>query len=233
MRLLHIGRATTNEIVVADQTVSRQHAQLMIDDIGQVTLVDLNSSNGCFVNGRRITGPTRLDSSDIVKVGEFLLPWRQYVQAGTQTQMGTSAAAPSPTPMSAAVQEIYAVPNDATQAPSPKKKTMLYVIVGAAALLVIILVVIWFTGGSTPTLEGKWKEKDDPKTWVNFEAGGKYTEGFKDAVVYDSANWKAMGVDRILIKKGEIETSKRYKFEGSNLLITYDGEMTEYVKDEK
>jgi hypothetical protein len=233
MRLLHIGRATTNDIVISDQTVSRQHAQLIIDDLGQATLVDLNSGNGSFVNGKRITEARRLDPTDIVKVGEYLLPWRNYLQA-EPSHVHTSASAPvaqAPAPVAqVAAREEAAMPIAPEQKPFPWK----WIGLGAAALALIVVLVIVFTSGSaTPKLDGKWHEEDEADNWINFGADGKYTEGFKNAVTYDSATWKAMGVDRILIQKGELEISRTYKFDDGDLLITQSGKMTIYEREKE
>jgi hypothetical protein len=108
------------------------------------------------------------------------------------------------------------------------------ILLGGVGLLVVIAIVIFLIpgGNNQKDLLGKWHEKEDREAWIEFADGGKYTEGYKDAVVYDSATWKAMGVDRILIEKGHIEISKRYKFDGDELFITYNRKTTAYVKDE-
>ncbi|HEX2899952.1 MAG TPA: FHA domain-containing protein, partial [Bacteroidia bacterium] len=152
MRLLHIGRATSNDIVIADTTVSRQHAQLMIDDGGQVTLIDLSSSNGTFVNGRRISSPTRLDPTDIVKVGEYLLPWRQHVQASPQTQVGQGDRVAA-----AVVSEPQSRPASYDSAPAKSSNKKLFIAFGAIgglALVVVIVAVLIFAGGGKPDFVG-------------------------------------------------------------------------------
>lgn len=231
MRLLHIGRATTNDIVVSDQTVSRQHAQFIIDDLGQATLIDLNSANGTFVNGKRISEPRRLDPTDIVKVGEYLLPWRNYLHETPQAQAQTPppvADLSQPAP-----QERAPVPTDTpdtVRKPLPWK----WIAVGGAGLLVVvILIVMLSSGGATPKLDGKWHEKDDADSWINFGPNGKYTEGYEDSVTYDSATWKAMGVDRILIEKGSLGISRTYKFDGDELKITQGGKPTLYEREQE
>jgi hypothetical protein len=50
---LILGRSSTCELVFADDTVSRRHAELRIVD-GRWILRDLGSSNGTWVNGRRV-----------------------------------------------------------------------------------------------------------------------------------------------------------------------------------
>jgi hypothetical protein len=50
---LVIGRSSGCQLVLADDTVSRRHAELFVEE-GRWLLRDLDSSNGTWVNGRRI-----------------------------------------------------------------------------------------------------------------------------------------------------------------------------------
>jgi Protein of unknown function (DUF3662)/FHA domain len=49
-----IGRLPECGVVLSDTNVSRRHAQVVMDD-GEIMVSDLGSTNGTFVNGRRIT----------------------------------------------------------------------------------------------------------------------------------------------------------------------------------
>lgn len=62
-----IGRAKTNGIVVHDALASRVHAMLVFTPAG-TEIRDNNSSNGTFVNGRRVTR-SLLHDGDIVTIG--------------------------------------------------------------------------------------------------------------------------------------------------------------------
>jgi len=66
--ILRIGRRPTNDVVIPDPTVSRQHARLEQAHSGLV-LIDENSCNGTFVNGCRIMNSTVLRSGDILRFG--------------------------------------------------------------------------------------------------------------------------------------------------------------------
>ena len=82
MKQINIGRAETNDIVITDDnTVSREHLQILIDDDALVFITDLNSSNGTFKNGKKIIGNHQilLNKQDIVKIGDTSLPWQDYV----------------------------------------------------------------------------------------------------------------------------------------------------------
>ncbi len=63
-----IGRSADCEIVVDGASVSRHHALILVDSRGAV-LEDLNSTNGVFVNGRRVLRE-RLRDGDVVTLGE-------------------------------------------------------------------------------------------------------------------------------------------------------------------
>ena len=64
-----IGRAEENDVVISDPLVSRYHARLALN-AGICTLTDLDSGNGSFVNGERITGEKRLRPGDVLRFSE-------------------------------------------------------------------------------------------------------------------------------------------------------------------
>lgn len=51
---LGIGRASSSDIQLVHDGISRQHAQIVTDEQGRHVLVDLDSSNGTFIEGQRI-----------------------------------------------------------------------------------------------------------------------------------------------------------------------------------
>jgi hypothetical protein len=51
-----IGRASSSDIQLVHDGISRQHAQIVLDERGRHVLVDLDSSNGTFIEGQRIRG---------------------------------------------------------------------------------------------------------------------------------------------------------------------------------
>ncbi|MDH6227617.1 ABC-type multidrug transport system ATPase subunit/pSer/pThr/pTyr-binding forkhead associated (FHA) protein [Streptomyces sp. MJP52] len=70
-RVMRIGRALENELVVSDLQVSRNHAEFHAMPDGRCEIRDLGSHNGTYVNGQPIPkGGTRvLGPSDVVGVG--------------------------------------------------------------------------------------------------------------------------------------------------------------------
>jgi len=69
---LEIGRDAGNDIQLHDQEVSRSHAELVREG-RRYFLRDLGSSNGTYVNRRRITGRYELNSGDQVQMGKTLI----------------------------------------------------------------------------------------------------------------------------------------------------------------
>ncbi|HEX2910325.1 MAG TPA: FHA domain-containing protein [Chloroflexia bacterium] len=67
-----VGRQSGNEVVVPDEQVSRKHAEIE-ERGGTFYLTDLNSSNGTFVNGTRISSPQALRTGDTIQFGTTVL----------------------------------------------------------------------------------------------------------------------------------------------------------------
>jgi adenylate cyclase len=80
-----LGRSTTNQVVLADNKISRRHAIVHCQGDHEYWLVDLGSSNGTYLNGRRLAQPTRLRDQDRIAVGPFQLAFRQPLTAGTRS----------------------------------------------------------------------------------------------------------------------------------------------------
>ncbi|MEI6766256.1 MAG: FHA domain-containing protein [Bacteroidota bacterium] len=76
-----IGRNSDNDVVIHDTHVSGYHVRITLDDSGRYFLQDLGSSNGSYVNGKRIT-QAYLQSNDIVKLADTIIPWQEYFSAG-------------------------------------------------------------------------------------------------------------------------------------------------------
>ncbi|WP_306923691.1 ABC transporter ATP-binding protein/permease [Streptomyces luteogriseus] len=70
-RVMRIGRALENELVVSDLQVSRHHAEFHATPDGRMEIRDLGSHNGTYVNGQPITkgGTQLLGPTDVVGVG--------------------------------------------------------------------------------------------------------------------------------------------------------------------
>ena len=85
MRIIRIGKSPSNDIYQefkGDLTVSREHCEIFVDDENNVFLTDLNSTNGTYVNGTRVTSPVMLKKLDIVRAGNSLVKWKEYISGG-------------------------------------------------------------------------------------------------------------------------------------------------------
>lgn len=79
MKIYRIGRSRSNDITIAGGKVSRRHAEVNIANDGSVTITDLESTNGTFVNGRRIEEPCRLQPGDTVTLGDTPFDWKSLL----------------------------------------------------------------------------------------------------------------------------------------------------------
>ena len=77
-----IGRSDFSDILLTDRFISSQHALIMWED-DAVILVDLNSSNGTYVNSRRIKTQI-LRNNDVIQLGDHRIKMI-YPKAGVRT----------------------------------------------------------------------------------------------------------------------------------------------------
>jgi hypothetical protein len=69
---LNVGRASDNELTLNDASVSKIHAALLMTSEGTLLVADTGSTNGTYINGRRIAyGESRqLEDGDVVGFGD-------------------------------------------------------------------------------------------------------------------------------------------------------------------
>ncbi len=87
-----IGRNHGNSLQLEDGVVSGDHARLIVEaneympDMLDLTLVDMGSTNGTFVNGKRIE-QQRVRHDDLIRIGtsEFKI-FDDHANTGTQTE---------------------------------------------------------------------------------------------------------------------------------------------------
>lgn len=73
---VRIGRQRDNDLVLGDASVSRHHAEIQIGNDGSLTLVDLDSLNGIFVNERQVKSAALTDG-DSVEIGDVRFVFRE------------------------------------------------------------------------------------------------------------------------------------------------------------
>lgn len=85
MKVITIGRGHDNDVRIDDPYVGRHHCQIVQHDNGMFAIVDINSTNGTFVNGRRVFGEAQLQPYDSVTIGNTTLPWVEYFSPKTES----------------------------------------------------------------------------------------------------------------------------------------------------
>jgi len=72
-RSITIGYHDNNALAIRAPQISGYHARLTRSADGVITLTDLNSTNGCFVRGDRIEGPTVVEPGETIGLGSYSL----------------------------------------------------------------------------------------------------------------------------------------------------------------
>jgi sigma-B regulation protein RsbU (phosphoserine phosphatase) len=74
-----LGRAAPSDILLRDIEISRVHCRLYLEN-GERRIADLQSTNGTFVDGRRITAPARLTDGCVVTIGRHRIKVERRTQ---------------------------------------------------------------------------------------------------------------------------------------------------------
>src|SRR4029079_14735999 len=67
-----IGRVAGNDVVLPKGNISKRHSRIVLKD-GKFIIVDLKSTNGTYVNGKNITAPQVIKSTDKIYIGDYTL----------------------------------------------------------------------------------------------------------------------------------------------------------------
>ena len=87
-----IGRVQGNDIILPKGNVSKRHSRIVLKD-GKFIIVDLKSTNGTYVNGRKITSPLVVKGSDKIYIGDFILSIEELAGAGVAADDSASMGA--------------------------------------------------------------------------------------------------------------------------------------------
>lgn len=68
---LTIGRKDNNSIVLSDPHISGNHAQIIVRN-DSLFIEDLNSTNGTYLNGNKISNKVKLSNKDEIKIGNSI-----------------------------------------------------------------------------------------------------------------------------------------------------------------
>ena len=91
--VITIGRADVNDIVLPTAKVSKRHARLEATAQG-IILTDIKSTNGTYLNGRKVLAPALLGDTDRVHIGEFVITVQVAELPVADPQAPLAAAAP-------------------------------------------------------------------------------------------------------------------------------------------
>lgn len=67
--VITLGRSTDSEIALSDEYCSNRHARFVRRADGRWIVEDLGSTNGTFVNERKVTGPTLIAMGEVIRLG--------------------------------------------------------------------------------------------------------------------------------------------------------------------
>jgi len=168
MKMIRIGRDAENDVVLNDAAVSRKHAEIFLDDDGNIFLTDLNSTSGTYVNGKKIAESVFLVSGDIVKLGEAQLDWEKHTSGLKQANLDKTRGFTSP----------KSAPK---KAPAAQDNFMRSAIISMGAVIALFLVMYFANeGGAGEDSDLKksevLKKKDLPKTDVTRDEEGQKAE---------------------------------------------------------
>ena len=106
---LTVGRVQGNDIVLSKRNVSKQHARLTLED-DQAVVVDLNSTNGTWVNGRKITSAQPLKHGDKIYIADFIITLESADERSETAGSMPRVSEPPPLPDKPAIPAASSVP---------------------------------------------------------------------------------------------------------------------------
>lgn len=86
MKVIVIGSHPNCDVVLKDPMVERQHIQIVQKEDGKCSVVDLQTTNGTYVNGARISHEVPLQPNDTIRIGNTNIPWQEYVNRASSNQ---------------------------------------------------------------------------------------------------------------------------------------------------
>jgi len=133
--LAHIGRGANSDVRLTDESVSEIHAKIQRRDDGWYA-VDMNSTNGTWVDGSRVTGERRLEGAPDVRFGGVKL---RFIPAGMSEEALRARG-----DRSAAAERPRAAATDARQATAPAGTSKL---IWTVVVLLVVAAVLFLLRG--------------------------------------------------------------------------------------
>ena len=73
LSVIKLGKVPSAHLKLDDETVSRMHAIIEVNGPGDVSIIDLGSTKGTFVNGQKVNGPQAFRRGDRLQVGNTVM----------------------------------------------------------------------------------------------------------------------------------------------------------------
>src|SRR5262245_60514980 len=67
-----VGRVQGSDVVLPKGNISKRHSRIVVKD-GKFIIIDMQSTNGTYVNGKKITTPQVIKATDKIYIGDFTL----------------------------------------------------------------------------------------------------------------------------------------------------------------
>ncbi len=115
LSVIKLGKVPSAHLKLDDETVSRMHAIIEVNGPGDVSIIDLGSTKGTFVNGQKVN-KAKLQSGDTIVVGETRI--ELAIGAGEEDE-------PTKVNIGATSSEVIAsTPRPTTPVPAPMAQTI-------------------------------------------------------------------------------------------------------------
>lgn len=121
-KTITVGRDASNDKQLSYGVVSHRHCEIIIQEDGKFFIRDLGSTNGTYINGRRIVGQQQLKPGDKVVLANVPFDWERLVD-----EYGGNGGGENPGPV--------------PPPPTPTPRWWLWAIVAVAAVVLVIGVV--------------------------------------------------------------------------------------------
>ena len=164
------GRASDCDVVITDSSVSRNHAEMIRAEGGYI-VKDLRSSNGVFVNGKKVQ-EHYLVSGDVFTMGNHAYRYIEVESAAVNYSRHSQMDGTIPGISSSSSGDIV-VPGSSSSGGVKKKRIILYGIVGG--VFVLLLIVLMASGDD--------KDKKTATEQKNKEQGASTNEGMTAAEI--------------------------------------------------
>jgi pilus assembly protein CpaF len=92
-----IGRVPGNDIILAKSNVSKRHSRIVLKD-GKFIVIDLKSTNGTYVNGRKVLSPLVVKGADKIYIGDFVLSIEDKQSSVEERAIRRPSTIPPPPP---------------------------------------------------------------------------------------------------------------------------------------